>query len=88
MKKQESAEMRMAQATLRSYDLTNRKLAMLIRSSEGHVGLVLRGYRKLTKPFAESILSVAKLVMMGGYANGHEDYEFIKQIFNKQLEVK
>ena len=88
MKKQESKEMLMAQATLRSYDLTNRKLAILTRSSEGHVGLVLRGYRKLTKPFAESILSVAKLVMTAGYSNGHEDYEFIKRIFNKQLEIE
>lgn len=88
MKKQESKEMLMAQATLRSYELTNRKLAMLIRSSEGHVGLVMRGYRKLTKPFAESILSVAKLVMTESQANGHDDYEFIKEIFNKQLRVK
>lgn len=88
MKKQESKEMLMAQATLRSYDLTNRKLAILTRSSEGHVGLVMRGYRKLTKPFAESILSVAKLVMTESQANGHDDYEFIKEIFNKQLGVK
>lgn len=88
MKKQESAEMRMAQITLKMYGLTNRKLAMLIRSSEGHVGLVMRGYRKLTKPFAESILSVAKLVMTESQANGHDDYEFIKRIFNKQLEIK
>ena len=87
MKKQESAEMAMAQWTLKSYGLTNRKLARLMKSSEGHVGLVMRGYRKLTKPFAESILSVAKLAMLGG-AGGHEDYEFIKQIFNKQLEIK
>lgn len=88
MKKQESAEMRMAQVTLRAYGLTNRALAILTRSSEGHIGLVLRGYRKLTKPFAESILSVAKLVMAAGYSNGHDDYEFIKRIFNKQLEVE
>lgn len=88
MEKQQSKEMLMAQATLRSYDLTNRKLAILTRSSEGHVGLVMRGYRKLTKPFAESILSVAKLVMTESQANGHDDYEFIKEIFNKQLGVK
>ena len=87
MKKQESKEMLMAQATLRSYELTNRKLARLMKSSEGHVGLVMRGYRKLTKPFAESILNVAKLAMLGR-AGGHDDYEFIKQIFNKQLEIK
>jgi len=87
MKKQESKEMAMAQWTLKSYGLTNRKLARLMKSSEGHVGLVMRGYRKLTKPFAESILSVAKLAMLGG-AGGHEDYEFIKEIFNKQLEIK
>lgn len=87
MKKQESKEMLMAQATLRSYGLTNKALARLTKSSEGHVGLVLRGYRKLTKPFAESILSVAKLAMLGR-AGGHDDYEFIKRIFNKQLEIK
>ena len=88
MKKQKSKEMLMAQVTLRTYGLTNRALARLTRSSEGHVGLVLRGYRKLTKPFAKSILSVAKLVMTESQANGHDDYEFIKRIFNKQLEVE
>ena len=88
MKKQESKEMLMAQATLRSYELNNRKLAMLIKSSEGHVGLVMRGYRKLTKPFAESILQIAKVVMTEGQANGSGDYEFIKRIFNAQLEIK
>lgn len=88
MKKQESKEMLMAQVTLRTHGLTNRALARLTRSSEGHVGLVMRGYRKLTKPFAESILSVAKLVMTESQANGHDDYEFIKRIFNKQLEIK
>ena len=86
MKKQESAEMRMAQITLRMYGLTNRTLARLIYSSEGHVGLVLRGYRKLTKPFAKSILAVAYLHMNG--ETGDDDYEFIKRIFNKQLEIK
>ena len=79
--------MAMAQWTLKSYGLTNRKLARLMKSSEGHVGLVMRGYRKLTKPFAESILNVAKLEMEG-YKVGHQDYEFIKEIFNKQLEIK
>ena len=88
MKKQESKEMLMAQATLRSYELTNRKLAMLARRSECHVGLVMRGYRKLTKPFAESILQIAKVVMTEGQANGMGDYEFIKRIFNAQLEIK
>ena len=87
MKKQQSKEMLMAQATLRSYGLTNKALARLTKSSEGHVGLVLRGYRKLTKPFAESILNVAKLAMLCR-AGGHDDYEFIKLIFNKQLEIK
>ena len=87
MKKQESAEMMMAQVMLKMHGLTNRKLARLMKSSEGHVGLVMRGYRKLTKPFAESILNVAKLAMLGR-AGGHDDYEFIKQIFNKQLEIK
>ena len=87
MKKQESKEMLMAQVTLRTHGLTNRALARLTRSSEGHVGLVMRGYRKLTKPFAESILSVAKLAMLGR-AGGHDDYEFIKRIFNKQLEIE
>jgi len=79
--------MAMAQWTLKSYGLTNRKLARLMKSSEGHVGLVMRGYRRLTKQFAESILDVAKLAMLGR-TGGHEDYEFIKQIFNKQLEIK
>ena len=88
MKKQESKEMLMAQATLRSYGLTNKALAKLTKSSEGHVGLVLRGYRKLTKPFAESILQMAKVAMTDGQANGHGDYEFIKRIFNGQLEIK
>ena len=88
MKQQESKEMLMAQATLRSYELTNRKLARLMKSSEGHVSLVMRGHRKLTKPFAESILQIAKVVMTGSYMNGNDDYEFIKQIFNKQLGVK
>ena len=88
MKKQESKEMLMAQATLRSYGLTNRTLARLTKSSEGHVGLVLRGYRKLTKQFAESILEVADLAMTEGQANGSGDYEFIKRIFNGQLGIK
>lgn len=88
MKKQESKEMLMAQATLRSYELTNRKLARLMKSSEGHVSLVMRGNRKLTKPFAESILQIAKVVMTESQANGHGDYEFIKRIFNAQLEIK
>ena len=88
MKKQESKEMLLAQATLRSYGLTNKALARLTKSSEGHVGLVLRGYRKLTKQFAESILEVADLAMTGSYMNGNDDYEFIKRIFNKQLEIK
>ena len=88
MKKQESKEMLMAQATLRSYGLTNKALARLTKNSEGHVGLVLRGYRKLTKQFAESILQIAKVAMTDGQANGHGDYEFIKRIFNGQLEIK
>lgn len=87
MKKQESAEMMMAQVMLKMHGLTNRKLARLMKSSEGHVSLVMRGHRKLTKQFAESILDVAKLEMLGR-AGGRDDYEFIKRIFNKQLEIK
>lgn len=87
MKKQESAEMMMAQVMLKMHGLTNRKLARLMKSSEGHVSLVMRGNRKLTKPFAESILKVAYLVMLVR-VGGNDDYEFIKQIFNKQLEIK